>query len=98
MIKTLGYRVSPDEIVDVLYASGEVVEAVVAPEPDDAKGNRIVAFVVLRERRRARPARGVLRRGAAPLHATGAVRSARRARADAQRQVRRRGHRIDPRR
>jgi acyl-coenzyme A synthetase/AMP-(fatty) acid ligase len=49
MIKTLGYRVSPDEIVDVLHASGEVSEAVVAPEPDDAKGNRIVAFVVLRE-------------------------------------------------
>jgi amino acid adenylation domain-containing protein len=49
MIKTLGYRVSPDEIVDVLYASGAVAEAVVAAEPDGAKGNRIVAFVVLHE-------------------------------------------------
>jgi amino acid adenylation domain-containing protein len=49
MIKTLGYRVSPDEIVDVLHASGEVTEAVVAPEPDEAKGNCIVAFVVLRD-------------------------------------------------
>jgi amino acid adenylation domain-containing protein len=49
MIKTLGYRVSPDEIVDVLYASGEVAEAVVAPEPDEIKGNAIVAFVVLRD-------------------------------------------------
>jgi amino acid adenylation domain-containing protein len=49
MIKTLGFRVSPDEIVDVLHASGEVSEAVVAAEPDEAKGNRIVAFVVLRD-------------------------------------------------
>ena len=30
MIKTLGYRVSPDEVVEVLYASGEIVEAVVS--------------------------------------------------------------------
>ncbi len=48
MIKTLGYRVSPDEVVDVLYASGEVAEAVVTAEPDDLRGSRIVAFVVLR--------------------------------------------------
>ncbi|GIU87064.1 MAG: AMP-dependent synthetase [Acidimicrobiia bacterium] len=48
MIKTLGYRVSPDEVADVLYASGEVAEAVVGAEPDDTRGNRIVAFVVLR--------------------------------------------------
>jgi amino acid adenylation domain-containing protein len=47
MIKTLGYRVSPDEVVDVLYASGEVAEAVVTAEPDDVRGSRIVAFVVL---------------------------------------------------
>jgi hypothetical protein len=43
LIKTLGYRVSPDEVVDVLCASGEVVEAVVASEPDDRIGDRIVA-------------------------------------------------------
>jgi amino acid adenylation domain-containing protein len=49
LIKTLGYRVSPDEIVDVLYASGEVVEAVVTSEPDDRKGSRIIAYVVLAE-------------------------------------------------
>lgn len=48
MIKTLGYRVSPDEVVDVLYASGEVAEAVVTAEPDDLRGSRIVAFVVLK--------------------------------------------------
>jgi amino acid adenylation domain-containing protein len=49
MIKTLGYRVSPDEVVDVLYASGEVVEAVVASEPDEVRGEAIVAYVVLTE-------------------------------------------------
>jgi acyl-CoA synthetase (AMP-forming)/AMP-acid ligase II len=49
MIKTLGYRVSPDEVVDVLYASGEIVEAVVASEPDEMRGARIVAYVVLAE-------------------------------------------------
>jgi amino acid adenylation domain-containing protein len=47
LIKTLGYRVSPDEVADVLYASGEVVEALVASEPDEARGARIVAYVVL---------------------------------------------------
>ena len=47
MIKTLGYRVSPDEIATVLYASGEVAECIITSEPDDARGERIVAFVVL---------------------------------------------------
>jgi amino acid adenylation domain-containing protein len=47
MIKTLGYRVSPDEIANVVSASGEVVECVVAAEPDAERGQRIVAFVVL---------------------------------------------------
>jgi amino acid adenylation domain-containing protein len=49
MIKTLGYRVSPDEVVDALYASGEVVEAIVDSEPDETLGARIVAYVVLTE-------------------------------------------------
>jgi acyl-CoA synthetase (AMP-forming)/AMP-acid ligase II len=48
MIKTLGYRVSPDEVVDVLYASGQVVEALATSEPDEVRGARIVAYVVLR--------------------------------------------------
>jgi amino acid adenylation domain-containing protein len=48
LIKTLGYRVSPDEIADVLHASGEVAEAVVATEPDAVRGERIIAVVVLR--------------------------------------------------
>jgi len=49
MIKTLGYRVSPDEVVDLLYASGEIVEAVVSTVPDELRGTRIVAHVVLAE-------------------------------------------------
>lgn len=47
MIKTLGYRVSPDEVSDVIYASGQVAEVVVGTEPDDPRGDRIVAYVVL---------------------------------------------------
>jgi amino acid adenylation domain-containing protein len=47
MIKTLGYRVSPDEIATVLYASGELAECIIAAEPDEARGERIVAYVVL---------------------------------------------------
>jgi amino acid adenylation domain-containing protein len=47
MIKTMGYRVGPDEVVEVLHTSGEVTEAIVTSEPDDAKGARIVAYVVL---------------------------------------------------
>lgn len=48
VIKTLGYRVGPDEVADVLFASGQVEEAVVTSEPDPARGERIVAHVVLR--------------------------------------------------
>lgn len=48
MIKTLGFRVGPDEVATVLHESGEVLEAVVSGEPDPARGERIVAFVVLR--------------------------------------------------
>jgi amino acid adenylation domain-containing protein len=47
MIKTLGYRVSPDEVVDALHASGEIAEAVVTSEPDEERGACIVAYVVL---------------------------------------------------
>ncbi len=48
LIKTQGYRVSPDEVVNALYDSGELVEAVVDAEPDPVRGSRIVAYVVLR--------------------------------------------------
>ena len=47
IIKTMGYRVGPDEVVDVLYGSGEVAEAAAAGEPDELWGERIVAYVVL---------------------------------------------------
>lgn len=47
LIKTQGYRVGPDEVADVLHASGQVAEAVVTAERDAARGERIVAHVVL---------------------------------------------------
>jgi acyl-CoA ligase (AMP-forming) (exosortase A-associated) len=47
LIKTLGYRVSPDEVAEALYASGQVREAIVASEPDPERGERIVVYVVL---------------------------------------------------
>ena len=47
LIKCLGYRVSPDEICDVIYSSGEVAEAVVTSRPDPQRGESIIAFVVL---------------------------------------------------
>jgi acyl-CoA synthetase (AMP-forming)/AMP-acid ligase II len=47
MIKTLGHRVGPDEIVEVLHASGEIVEALIDAEEDEERGMRIVAYVVL---------------------------------------------------
>jgi amino acid adenylation domain-containing protein len=49
IIKTMGYRVGPDEILSVLYASGEVADAVVVGEPDEERGECIVAYVVLAE-------------------------------------------------
>ena len=49
IIKTLGFKVGPDEIVDVLLASGEVREAQVTSAPDVARGECVVAHVVLRE-------------------------------------------------
>src|SRR5919109_250631 len=47
MIKTLGHRVSPDEVAEVLYASGEITEGIVDSEPDAERGQAIVAYVVL---------------------------------------------------
>ena len=49
MIKTLGYRVSPDEIAEALLASKELKEAVVTSEPDEQRGERIIAHVILAE-------------------------------------------------
>jgi acyl-CoA synthetase (AMP-forming)/AMP-acid ligase II len=47
MIKTLGFRVGPDEILDVLFASRQIDEGVVVGEADRQRGERIVAYVVL---------------------------------------------------
>jgi acyl-CoA synthetase (AMP-forming)/AMP-acid ligase II len=41
--------VSPDEIVEVLHASGEIREAVITTEPDALRGDLIVAHVVLQD-------------------------------------------------
>jgi acyl-coenzyme A synthetase/AMP-(fatty) acid ligase len=49
LIKTLGYRVSPDEVAEALYGSDEVLGALVTSEPDELRGARIVANVVLAE-------------------------------------------------
>lgn len=49
MIKTLGYRVGPDEVLDVLYASGQIAEGLVTTEPDKTRGEAIIAYVVLKE-------------------------------------------------
>ena len=45
MIKTSGYRVSPTEIEEVLYASGQIAEAAALGIPHPALGQAIVAVV-----------------------------------------------------
>jgi acyl-CoA synthetase (AMP-forming)/AMP-acid ligase II len=47
LIKTSGYRVGPDEVADVLHASGEVGEVIVTGEDDEERGERIIAYVTL---------------------------------------------------
>jgi amino acid adenylation domain-containing protein len=49
LLKSSGFRVSPDEIADVVYASGEVAEVLVGSEASTERGDRIVAYVVLAE-------------------------------------------------
>jgi acyl-CoA synthetase (AMP-forming)/AMP-acid ligase II len=49
LLKSSGFRVSPDEIADVVYASGEVLEVVVGSEATTDRGDLIVAYVVLAE-------------------------------------------------
>jgi acyl-coenzyme A synthetase/AMP-(fatty) acid ligase len=49
MIKSMGHRVSPDEITEALYDSGEIVEAVITTEPDEMRGDAIIAHVVLKD-------------------------------------------------
>jgi acyl-CoA ligase (AMP-forming) (exosortase A-associated) len=49
LIKSQGYRISPDEVEQVLYASGLVAEAAVCGEPDGQAGQAVVAHVVAHE-------------------------------------------------
>jgi acyl-CoA ligase (AMP-forming) (exosortase A-associated) len=49
MIKTQGYRVSPEEVEEIIYASGLVSEAAVRGEPDPTAGTAIVAHLVPRD-------------------------------------------------
>ncbi|HKC81971.1 MAG TPA: AMP-binding protein [Gemmatimonadaceae bacterium] len=49
MIKTMGFRVSPEEITDVLQASGLVADVAIVTEPDPQRGERIIACVVLND-------------------------------------------------
>ena len=46
MIKTSGYRVSPTEVEEVLYASGLVAEALVYAVPDDLLGSALCAALL----------------------------------------------------
>jgi acyl-CoA synthetase (AMP-forming)/AMP-acid ligase II len=48
VIKSMGFRIGPDEIADVLYASGEAAEAVIIAVADADRGHRIIAHVVLK--------------------------------------------------
>ena len=49
MIKSLGFRVSPDEVASIVFASGQVTEVIVTSEPDAIRGELIIAHVVLAE-------------------------------------------------
>jgi acyl-CoA ligase (AMP-forming) (exosortase A-associated) len=49
MIKTSGFRISPTEVEEVLFQSGQVREAAVIGLPDEVLGQSIKAFVVPRE-------------------------------------------------
>lgn len=51
LIKSQGYRVSPDEVEETIFASGLVAEVVVVGVPDAVAGQVIVAHVVPRDGR-----------------------------------------------
>ena len=51
MIKSSGFRISPTEVEEVLFQSGELRQAAVIGIPDEALGQSIKAFVVPREGR-----------------------------------------------
>jgi acyl-CoA synthetase (AMP-forming)/AMP-acid ligase II len=47
LIKTLGFRVGPDEVADALHGSGQIADVLIDSEPDAQRGERIIAYVVL---------------------------------------------------
>jgi acyl-CoA ligase (AMP-forming) (exosortase A-associated) len=49
MIKSSGFRISPTEVEDTLFQSGEIREAAVIGLPDEILGQYLKAFVVARE-------------------------------------------------
>ena len=49
MIKCSGHRISPTEVEEVLFQSGQVRQAAVIGVPDDVMGQVIKAFVVARD-------------------------------------------------
>jgi acyl-coenzyme A synthetase/AMP-(fatty) acid ligase len=55
MIKSGGFRISPEEVENILIASGLVHEACAfgAPDPDEVVGQVVIAVVPLREGARA---------------------------------------------
>jgi acyl-CoA ligase (AMP-forming) (exosortase A-associated) len=55
MIKSSGFRISPTEVEEVLFQSGELRLAAVIGIPDDALGQAIKAFVVPRDGRTPTP-------------------------------------------
>ena len=49
MIKVQGYRLSPEEVENLLVATGEVSEACAFGLPDESAGERVIAVVSLKE-------------------------------------------------
>jgi len=60
MIKTSGFRVSPTEVEEVLYASGEVGEAVALGVADDKLGQAIIVLATAPEGRAALDEKAIL--------------------------------------
>ena len=52
IINSAGYRIGPAEVENALLEHGDVAECAVVGKPDEARGEIVKAFVVLREGRR----------------------------------------------
>ncbi|MCP4782956.1 MAG: acyl-CoA ligase (AMP-forming), exosortase A system-associated [Fuerstiella sp.] len=49
LIKTSGFRVSPNEVEDAIFQTGQIREAAIIGVPDEMLGQHIAAFVVLKD-------------------------------------------------